>query len=124
MTTKTQQEHAPHGKRCWCGDYHYTCADCRVDCTAGTAGGPAIEDVHGVTRCWKCDDKEKKRVGHLHGAAPAMFEIVSTLEEWFAKTDTVQGSALIFGDEETLRQKIAKAVAQARVKEGGVKRGR
>lgn len=40
---------------CWCGTYHYICADCGADCTSGTSAGPPTTDSSNVTRCNECN---------------------------------------------------------------------
>lgn len=66
MITSTERIHdRTHGRRCWCGKYHYRCDECGTDCTMGAADGPATTDTRAVTRCRECQHEWDRQAGAL-----------------------------------------------------------
>lgn len=64
--TPTKRAHdRVHGRRCWCGQYHYRCDECEIDCTLGAPGSPATTDTRNVTRCRECQREWDRLAGAL-----------------------------------------------------------
>lgn len=64
----------PNG--CWCGTYHYICADCGSDCTAGTSKGPCYTDTNKRSRCYECNGIWERLRGALSPWSPEEVDTV------------------------------------------------
>lgn len=115
MHVRTEKCNA-YGQRCLIhpGIYHYQCADCGNDCTAGTKHGPANTDTDGVTRCSECHSKVPRfmAIGPaavMGRAAPALLEAAKTARERLLQIRVTDPKVIVYQTINALTQAITAA---------------